>query len=104
LSYLEAQFEQLWLYYYPQIDLHKEYRFAPPRRFRWDFCHLESKIAIEINGKIWGKGGHSSGKGLLSDYAKICLASSQGWRVFILAEPMITIEYLTLIANTIKAN
>ena len=92
MSHLEEQFATLWLSLYPTIDLHSEYRFTPPRRYRWDFCHLESKVAIEINGQIWHKGGHSSGKGLLRDYEKMNLAASQGWRVFILAGEMINDE------------
>jgi hypothetical protein len=47
MSYLEQQFADLWLSLYPATDLHSEYRFSPPRRYRWDFCHLESKVAID---------------------------------------------------------
>jgi hypothetical protein len=101
-SHLENQFVNLWLYYYPSIDLHAEYRFHPTRKFRLDFAHLDSKIGIELNGQIWKKGGHSSGKGLQRDYEKLNLLSSMGWRLFCLSSEMITIENINLIAETIK--
>jgi hypothetical protein len=101
-SHLERQFADLWLSTYPAIDLHSEYRFSPPRRYRWDFCHLESKVAIEIQGGVWmAKSGHSGGTGLVKDYEKLCLAASQGWRVFLLADAMITGEWLGMIASAI---
>jgi hypothetical protein len=102
-SHLEQQFADLWLSLYPTIDLHSEYRFSPPRRYRWDFCHLESKVAIEIQGGVWmGRSGHSGGTGVLKDYEKLCLAAAQGWRVFLLADSMITWEYLETIARAIE--
>jgi hypothetical protein len=103
MTHLEQQFADLWLFLYPTIDLHSEYRFSPPRRYRWDFCHPESKVAIEIQGGVWmGKSGHSGGTGVLKDYEKLCLAASQGWRVFLLADSMITVEYLGSIARAIE--
>jgi hypothetical protein len=103
MSHLEQQFADLWVSRYPDIDLHSEYRFSPPRRYRWDFCHLESKVAIEIQGGVWmGKSGHSGGTGLVKDYEKLCLAAASGWRVFLLAESMITDEYLGSIATAIS--
>jgi hypothetical protein len=102
-SHLEQQFADLWLNLHPNIDLHSEYRFSPPRRYRWDFCHIESKVAIEIQGGVWmGKSGHSGGTGLVKDYEKLCLAATKGWRVFLLADSMITDEYLGSIATAIS--
>ena len=102
MSHLEQQFADLWLSLYPMIDLHSEYRFSPPRRYRWDFCHLESKVAIEIQGGVWmRRSGHSGGTGLVKDYEKLCLAAAEGWRVFLLADRMITDEYLKLIESAI---
>lgn len=102
-SHLEVQFAQYWVHLYPGIDLHSEYRFAPPRRFRFDFAHPSAKVGIEIQGAIWSrKSGHSGGSGNLKDYEKQCIASASGWLVFPLAEAMITDEYLRLIADTIQ--
>jgi hypothetical protein len=49
-----------------------------------------------------GKSGHSGGTGLVKDYEKLCLAAAQGWRVFLLADSMITGEYLGMIATAIS--
>jgi hypothetical protein len=102
-SHLEERFADLWLSLYPDIDLHSEYRFSPPRRYRWDFCHPESKVAIEIQGGVWmRRSGHSGGTGLVKDYEKLNLAASLGWRVFLLAESMIDPLWLETIALTIN--
>ena len=42
--------------------------------YAWDFAILnaagEVVLGVEVNGKIWHKGGHSSGSGLLRDWDK----------------------------------
>lgn len=105
MSHLENQFASLWLYYHPKIDLHREYRFAPPRRYRADFCHPASQVIIEIQGGIWqaGRTGHSSGKGIERDCEKLSLATSRGWACFLLTERMIDEKWLGAIARTIRA-
>lgn len=59
----------------------REYRFAPPRQFRLDFAWPDRKVACEVNGGIWVKSGHSSGKGIERDYEKANLAVLNGWRL-----------------------
>lgn len=82
-SQLEITFANLWVIYYPEIDLHSEYRFAPPRRFRFDFAHLPSKIAIELQGGIFSPNTrHINGAALLKEHEKLNLAASLGWRIF----------------------
>jgi hypothetical protein len=49
-----------------------------------------------------GRSGHSGGTGVLKDYEKLCLAAAKGWRVFLLADSMITDEYLGSIATAIS--
>ena len=59
----------------------RQWRFAPPRRFRADFGwpfgdYNPNKplraVAVEVEGGVWmrGKSGHSSGTGILQDMAK----------------------------------
>lgn len=55
MSHLEEQFASLWEYAHPNLDLHREYRFHPKRRYRADFASLEAKVLIEIQGGIWGQ-------------------------------------------------
>ena len=101
-SNLELEFERMWTLFYPQIDLETEVRLIPQRKFRFDYVHSQSKVAIEINGGIYGKGGHSSIKGIQRDYEKNNLAQSLGYCVFNLSAKMINPEWLTIIAETIK--
>lgn len=102
-SELELQFDSLWSLLYPNVDLWIEEKIIPGRKFRFDYVHLESKVAIEINGGIWARGdsGHSSGTGLLRDYEKNNLAIQEGYVVFWLAGEMITEECLKRIHQTI---
>ncbi len=102
MSELEAKFIHLWVELYPDITLQPEYSIVPKRRFRWDFVHLQSQVAVELQGAIWiNNSGHSSGKGLLRDYEKLNLATSLGWRVYMLSESMITAEWLKVIVASI---
>lgn len=110
-SYLEQQFEQLWNCYHPTIDLHGEYLGVKGRKFRFDFAHPDTQIAIEINGGTWvssnkrakGKSSHATGVGLERDYEKLNCAIAQGWSVFQLSSTMITVEWLNTIAKTIQS-
>lgn len=100
----ELAFAELWEEYYPSIDLYFNYSFIPPRRFRFDFASLDSKVAIEINGGNWINGRHTRASNLSDEYKKLNLATLNGWRVFILSPEMIGEEWLRAIANTIKNN
>ncbi len=57
----------------------REYRFAPPRRFRFDFAWPEEMVALEVDGGRWlpGGGRHASD----GDYEKLNIAATLGWRV-----------------------
>lgn len=61
----------------------REVRFAPPRRFRFDFCYEDRKLAIEVEGGQWlGKSRHRTGKGYEQDCVKYNLAASLGYTVY----------------------
>ena len=64
----------------------REVVFAPPRKFRFDYGWHGSpehpyRLALEIDGGIWTKGGHSTGKGILRDMEKLNHATWWGWSV-----------------------
>ena len=61
----------------------EEYKFLKDRRFRFDFAYPEYRIAIEVQGGIWCKGGHSSGKGIIRDCEKYNLAQLNGWTLLL---------------------
>ena len=58
-----------------------EYRFSPPRRWRWDWAWPDRRIALDVNGGVWMQGKHSRGAGQLRDFEKWSEGAAQGWRV-----------------------
>ena len=58
-----------------------EYRFAPPRRWRFDLAWPGRSIAIEQEGGVWIQGRHSRGAGMVKDFEKYNQAGVLGWRV-----------------------
>jgi very-short-patch-repair endonuclease len=58
-----------------------EYRFAPPRRWRFDYAFPEFKLAVEIEGGAWIQGRHTRGKGFLADLEKYNAATLLGWAI-----------------------
>lgn len=61
----------------------REYRFAPPRRFRFDFCWQDQKVAVEVDGEAPGGavGHHGSREMVDRECEKYYLAALLGWRV-----------------------
>lgn len=58
-----------------------EHRFHEKRRWRFDFAHIESKTAIEIEGGAFTNGRHTRGKGFVNDMEKYNQAVLLGWVV-----------------------
>jgi very-short-patch-repair endonuclease len=83
----------------------REYRFAPPRRFRADFAYPEKKILVEVQGGIYTRGAHSRGTGLERDYEKINLAQLLGYKVFQFSRKMIESgEAISILEKSLKEN
>lgn len=59
----------------------REYHFARPRRFRFDFAWPDLSLAVEVEGGIWNRGRHGRGSGIAGDIEKGNLAVMKGWRV-----------------------
>lgn len=68
-------------------DPSPEYRFALPRRWRFDYAWVldmgRVAVALEVDGGIWQKGGgrHTRGSGWLKDSEKLNEAACRGWRL-----------------------
>lgn len=61
-----------------------EFRFAAPRRWRFDWAFPSVKVAIEYQGgNYFGKGGHNSIRGLQNDYEKFTEAALRGWMLIL---------------------
>jgi hypothetical protein len=60
----------------------RQHRFHPTRKWTWDFCWPELGVALEIEGAIFVKGGHSSGVGIVRDCDKQNAAMALGWHLF----------------------
>jgi very-short-patch-repair endonuclease len=56
-----------------------EYRFAPPRRWRFDYAVPKYKVAIEIEGGAHTQGRHTRGAGFINDMEKYNMAIELGW-------------------------
>jgi hypothetical protein len=58
-----------------------ELRFAPPRRWRFDWCWPDLKLSLEIEGGVWTKGRHTRPSGFLRDVEKYNAAAVLGYRI-----------------------
>ena len=103
----ETLYHQMKLVGLPEPE--REYRFAPPRRFRADFAYPERKLLIEVEGGVWTRGRHTRGAGYTSDAEKYNLATVKGWRVLRFTGDMIksgmavsTIEQMLKVLENIK--
>ena len=69
----------------------REFRFAPPRRWRFDFAWPTKKVALEVEGLAFHYGGrHQRVDGFCNDAEKYESALSDGWRVYRVPSPWIT--------------
>ena len=82
VSALEERFAGL-VVRYGMPEPVREYVYAPPRKFRSDFCWLDARLLVELEGGVWGgKSGHNSGVGIERDCERSRLASRNGFRVY----------------------
>lgn len=77
--------------------LEREYKFLPDRKFRFDFAHIETKVAIECEGF-----GHQRQNRYTSDIDKYNLAALNGWKVYRLTGKMINVLELQKIIDFIR--
>jgi very-short-patch-repair endonuclease len=59
----------------------REYRFDEVRRWRFDFCWPEFKLAVEVEGLLPEGGRHQRMAGYEKDLDKLNAAAAAGWQV-----------------------
>jgi hypothetical protein len=60
----------------------RELRFAPPRRWRFDYAWPELFVAVEKEGGVYTRGRHTRGAGYADDMEKYNAATRLGWALF----------------------
>ena len=81
--------------------LEAEHCFHPCRKWRFDYAHPNTKVAVEIEGAIFARGGHSRGVGYREDCEKYNAATAAGWKVFRLTDGMHAMGQVTAIITAI---
>lgn len=85
------------------IEPVKEYQFHPLRKWRFDYCFPELRIAIEIDGGVWTGGRHTSPKGYYNDMEKFNEAAALGYVVLkFTPDDRYALNTFELINETIK--
>jgi very-short-patch-repair endonuclease len=82
-------------------ELAREHAFHPIRKWRFDFAHVPSKVAIELEGGTWSASRHTTGAGFRRDCEKYNAAVLAGWRVFRLTTDMLRLHWLAPIRHLI---
>lgn len=86
----------------------KELKFHPMRRWRFDYAIPDVKVAIEIDGGLFGKGHlgrHSGGMGQKNDMEKMNAAAVLGWAVLHFTPDQRFSEYcFSTIKETVRIN
>lgn len=79
-----------------------EHRFAPPRRWRWDYCWEPEKVALEVDGGLFVGGAHVRGARILKTHEKLNTAAALGWRVlYCTPQSLHSEETLTLVRQAL---
>ena len=92
-SELETAFESYIRFLAPDLPAPvREHRFAPPRRWRFDFAWPAATggVAVELDGGAYTQGRHTRGAGFEADCEKLNEAAVRGWRVLRFTSGMLT--------------
>lgn len=54
---------------------------APMRKWRFDLAWPDHRVALEVDGGIWVRGGHNRGAQMKKDWEKRNTAAAMGWRL-----------------------
>jgi hypothetical protein len=93
------------------MPLVEEHQFSSLRKWRFDYAHLSTLTAFELDGGMWAKrsyrdkktgqsvnvigGRHNSGKGYINDCEKINTAVILGWQIIRVPPELLTTPNVT---------
>lgn len=81
----------------------REFRFAPPRQWRFDLCWPDRLLACEIHGGEFSVGRHVRGIGMAQDFEKLNQAQLLGYVVLCFTGNQVkTGEALTALEQALK--
>jgi very-short-patch-repair endonuclease len=82
-------------------DPEREFVFASPRKFRFDFAWPQQRVALEVDGGRWQPNGgrHASD----TDKEKQNIACARGWRVMHVSPAMIRDDPCAILAQLAQA-
>lgn len=63
------------------LEVVKELKFHPTRKWRFDYAVPALKVAVEVDGAVWVGGRHTNPAGYIADMEKLNTAASMGWLV-----------------------
>jgi hypothetical protein len=119
VSVLERQFAAAWVVRCPDLPFVQQ--FALPAWVDWaqerkaaglikrarpmaaDFAWPDARVAVEIQGGTWVKGGHSTGAGIRRDVTKSNLAQLSGWACLALTADMIEPSWLARLEQLVRS-
>jgi very-short-patch-repair endonuclease len=88
---------------FKDVEVVKELRFHPTRRWRFDYAFPSLKVAVEVDGAVWSGGRHINPAGYINDMEKLNNAASMGWLVLrITTDDRFAMKTYELIRNTIN--
>lgn len=76
----QLEIEMLWNIRFVGLPApEEEHRFAPPRRWKFDFAWPKFMVALEIEGGTFQGGRHNRAEGFEKDCEKYNAAAIDGW-------------------------
>jgi very-short-patch-repair endonuclease len=85
------------------VKVETEYRFDKVRKWRFDYCIIDHKIAVEVEGGAYTQGRHTRGKGFIGDMEKYNAATCHGWRILrVIPVDLMSAKTLQMIETLLK--
>lgn len=80
----------------------REFVFARPRLWRFDYAWEAEMVALEVEGGAFAGGRHTRGAGFRSDLEKYNTAALRGWRVLrVLPEQLCTSDTIGMLEQVV---